>query len=408
MTETFSTKHILNSIGNKMLAMLCSMLRKCCRIYSELPDAETSTANGDGIRRFYKRNVSNLAIIHPRLRDGTRAAYICPDDVRLTVFNADHRMLRVQTKLDITIDGEISLQYMLGDDCDSSEIQACVHACGTLLVDVRVRCAIFEGRSGGRFCGRHALASTPYFATSTHYMAIHPAGTHLVVGYNNNWTHNRQVLDVYGLPEMNFLSLLDLRNESSFKPNGMCFTDVGTLLVSDIRGDRVRHWTLGGSCIASYSVRKPSRVASRGDTFVILAISNYSDVCVYSLDSATALHTWSVPGYICEVIYADAATLAFSNYAGETIDLYALDGAFLRQLAVNIRSTSLAVCADGCLLANDRSRRCIRVFALDGTESTTSPLTTHVFGAVPAGIAVCGARAYVLENGDPMHVYVFE
>ena len=65
---------------------------------------------------------------------------------------------------------------------------------------------------------------------------------------------------------------------------------------------------------------------------------------------------------------------------------------------VNFSSFGLGMCADSCLLAADYDRNCICTFALDGTELTTSPLSTHIFQSSPSAIAVCGAHVYVLEE----------
>ena len=94
------------------------ILRECCRIYTELPCTTTTVIGGDGIRRFHQRGAANLITISPRLHNGAHAAYICPDDVQLAIFDANQKQLHVQVQLDTVGDSNIALRYMLGNDCN--------------------------------------------------------------------------------------------------------------------------------------------------------------------------------------------------------------------------------------------------------------------------------------------------
>ena len=70
-----------------------TILRECCRVYTDLPCASTSTITGNGIRNFRRRGAANHVTIYPRTRDGACAAYVCPDDVQLIVTDKDHEQV---------------------------------------------------------------------------------------------------------------------------------------------------------------------------------------------------------------------------------------------------------------------------------------------------------------------------
>ena len=126
-----------------MLTVWRTALRECCQIYTNLPIAAMCTISGSGARRFRRSGAANVITICPRLHDGALAVYIYPDDVRLVASDGTtHKPLRVQVQLSIGKDGNITLQYALGDDWDqflAAELRVCVRVCGVLLVDVYVR-----------------------------------------------------------------------------------------------------------------------------------------------------------------------------------------------------------------------------------------------------------------------------
>ena len=351
----------------------------------------TSVVGGDGTLCFHRPGAAkNVITICPRLRDGIRAAYIHLNDVQAVVSVSNHKLMRTQLQSDIDSDGNIVLLYTLDDDdcvhfTSTTKLQVCVRVCGVLLVNVRVHAATFDGRTARHVLNRNLLMDIEY------HMAIHPAGTRLVV------SSFQDVLKVFGLPDMNLLATLGSRGDgpNNLKfPRGLCFTDAGTLLVTDYINCRVQHWSLEGSYIASYATFKwPLCVASRGNLFVV-GDTVRSYVC--SLENGDVLHTWPAGITINEVVFVDANVLAAASHLLQTVCLYALNGGLLRQLTANIISTGLAVCADGCLLMSNYYRKTIHVFAPNGTEVTTAPLATHTFQS-PRTIALCGEYAFVLE-----------
>ena len=287
---------------------------------------------------------------------------------------------RIQSILDFCI---------VATDQSVDAVQVYVRVCGVLLVDVRLRPAAFEGRTGGRLCGQHTLAR----ARTVSQIAIHPAGTHLV---GSDWSCN--ALIVYELPSMTFLTTLGSYGDGPTNldaPSGLCFTAAGTLLVADCDNDRVQHWTLGGSSINSYAMQRPECVALHGNTF---AVGTLVGVRVFSLESSTELHAWLDTGYVCSIAFANADTIAVSSYTQDAVGLYTLEGKLLKQLGVNVLVYGLGMCIDGCLLVGDCKQKRIFTFALDGTELTTSPLTAHIFQSGPSAIALYGTRVYVIEE----------
>ena len=100
----------------------------------------------------------------------------------------------------------------------------------------------------------------------------------------------------------------------------MCFTDAGTLLVSNSSNwpCSLQHWTLEGSHITSYAIRDVRCVASRGDK---IAVGTWSGVHVLNLKDVSMFSSSMFPGqtdfwmanYITAVAFVDAATLAVSN-----------------------------------------------------------------------------------------------
>ena len=363
-----------------MLTAWPSVLRECCQIYTKLPSASTSTISGSGARHFRRSGVANVITICPRLRDGSIATYVYSDDVQLVVSDADYGPQRAQVQLSISSDGDITLRYTLAEDCNWSEAKLRVCVCGVLLADMSVSEATFNARTAGRLCDQHALTGNGF------NMAIHPAGTHLAVSDSNQRT-----LTVYGLPDMNPLMTLDSKRNCQIASFGLCFTDTGTLLVP---GHFImQHWTLEGTSIASYAIpARAQSVTSRGNVFAV----GCAEVHVCLLESGAVLHTWDV-GFISTIAFVDASTLAVAKRYQHTICLYTLDGGLLRRLVANIITHGIAVCADGCLLVTDYHKSCVRVFASDGAELTTSPLAMHTFQTYPRSIVSCRERVYVLE-----------
>ena len=262
--------------------------------------------------------------------------------------------------------------------------------------------AAFNGRATNRFCRQHTLT-----AKNAGCIAIHPAGSHLVVS-DSTYT----LLWVYGLPEMKLLTTLQIYRDRDGFPEGvggMCFTDAGTLLVSNWSNwpCSLQHWTLEGSYITSYTIRNVRCVASRGDK---IAVGTWSGVHVLNLKDdlmfSSPGNIWTAD-YITAVAFVDAATLAVSNNDQRTIGLYTLNGRLLKHVASGILSRSIAMCADCCLLATDHYRRRIRVFAPDGEELL---FPTHLFQSRPHVVALCGARAYVLDLDEafPPRICIFK
>ena len=373
---------------------MLTALRGCCRIYTELPSAATSIVGGDGTRFFRRAGIANAITICPRLRDGTHAAYIYPNDVQLTVHDSSQKPIHAQVQLDIDSSSNIALLYTLDDVHGQlksiTELYVHVRVCGVLLVDVCVRVAAFDGRTAGR------LRRQPNLPRSeTQYIAIHPAGMHLVAS-----TPSARLLNVFGLPDMNLLAVISdgLGDFSSFPRGlrGLCFTDAGTLLAADNIRNRVRHWTLKGLSIASYAIRYPTCVASRGNIF---AVGTETGVRVCLLEGGNVLHAWldKKTVVISSIGFVDADTLAVSNYSQKTINLHALNGEFLKQIADDISSYGTAMCTNGYLLVSDFCRSRIRVFAPNDAELTTAPLAAHAFRLQPISIALHGEHAYVTE-----------
>ena len=371
-----------------MLVAWPAVLRECCQIYTKLPSAATSTISGNGVRHFRRSGVANVITICPRLHDGSIAAYVYSDDVQLVVSNADYGPLRVQVQLSISSDGDITLRYTLDEDCNWSEAKLRVCVCGVLLADMCVSEATFNARTAGRLCDQHAL-------TDGYNMAIHPAGTHLAVS-------TQRTLTVYGLPGMNPLMTLNSKRNCQIASFALCFTDTGSLLVP---GHFImQHWTMEGTNIASYAIpSRPQSVASRGNVFAV----GCAEVHVCLLESGAVLHTWDA-GFISTIAFVDASTLAVAKRYQHTICLYTLDGGLLRRLVANIITHGIAACADGCLLVTDYNKSCVRVFASDGAELTTSPLAMHTFQTSPRAIALCRERVYVLEPAIGYKICVFE
>ena len=381
----------------KMLDVICAALTQSCHIFVKLPDAKTSIIGGDGIHCF-RRLDTNTITIHPRLHDGTPAIYICPDDVQLVVLDANHKMLHAQVRLDIASDGNIRLQYTLGD-CDqfapTAELRVCVRVCGVALVNVCVRAAMFNGRTAGSPCGQHAQ----HVFTNTYmtYMAINPAGTHLVAILQSETGGVVKIgIGVFELPEMKMVTTL-----ASHGGSALCFTDAGTLLVVDYGNASVHHLTLEGLDISSYKTRWPKHVASRGDVF---AVATGDGMRVCSLEHRTVLCAWldNPTWSAVAIIFTDEKTLAVYYYYERMVRLYTLDGSLVKQLNATsgIISSGLAFCADDCLLVSDFNRKCVRVFALDDTE--LAPFAVHAFQlhplSYPNSIALRGEYAYVLET----------
>ena len=187
-------------------------------------------------------------------------------------------------------------------------------------------------------------------------------------------------------------------------PGKLCFTDAGTLLVVDHHNDRVQHWTLEGSCVASYAIRGPQCLDSRGGIFAVGTWTG-SGVHVCSLESGVMLHSFSlnsameVNSAIYAIAFVDASTLAIYSDTKRNVSLCTLDGKLVKQLitGTGINLFSLASTADGCLVVldvTDYTPR-TRVFAPDGAELTSSALLSAA-NILQRSIAIRGAHAYVL------------
>ncbi len=393
---------------------LRAALRNACSVYNKLPDAAASTVDGSGVRSFCTR-AANTVCICPRFSDGARTACVVLEDVCLLVTDAsDSRSMHVhaQTQLD-SKSGNIRIAYALEADAGSAPkvMRVCVHVCGVLLVDTRVVRRSFDGQTDGRLHTQHMFprqgCRMAVHPTGTR-MAVHPAGT--CIAFSDHCT---DCVNVFTLPDFQCIGKLGEKGAGPTGldfPSGLCFTDVGTLLIADCGNNRVQHWTLDGVWLASYyPVGKPWCVDARGDA-VAVGCDYGTGVRVFSSSTGLPSGEWLVGGCVSAVAFMDAGTLAIAYYSGESIDLYTLQGVLKTRLAYNIISFGLAVCADGCLLASDFRRNCVRVFLPTGDEWNASLFSTYSFEKRPCTIAVHAGHAYVLEyiNDDAFRICVFE
>jgi hypothetical protein len=382
---------------------LDAVIRGACRVYNELPCKKTSTASGDGLCFFYARATTTF-LVCPRLSNGMCAAYVTADDVCLTV---DAQVVHVQSRLDAK-NRDRSIVCSLHAGLAPKQLCVRVHVCGVKLVDVCVHRAFFSGRTGGQFHSRQYMLECG--RGSDHYMAIHPAGTHLALSNTSN-----NCVNVFTLPDFKFAVKLGKSGMGLTEldgPQGLCFTDAGELLITDLWNDRVQHWTLDGEQIASYSAQDPWCVASRGNV-AALGGSSVKGVHILSLESGATIKEWLLRGSISAIAFVDAAVLAVSDYVAQTVGLYTLEGALKRQLAASIICHGLAACADGCLLVSDAKGRRVRVFLENGDELNTFPFEVHSLNLFPFSVALHAEHAYVLEvpgfiDDDEVMVCVFE
>ena len=100
------------------------------------------------------------------------------------------------------------------------------------------------------------------------------------------------------------------------------------------------------------------------------------------------------------IAFVDASTLAIYDNTKRNVSLCTLDGKLVKQLITGINLLSLAISADGCLVALDvpdyRTKKTrARVFAPNGAELTTSALLPTA-NILQQSIAIRGVHAYVL------------
>jgi hypothetical protein len=377
-----------------MLATLRTGLDQLhCSIYSDLPSAVPSTVDGSGIRFFHARAANNIFVC-PCLPNGACAAYVVITDVCLTVTDGNARPVRVctQTRLDSS-SGTASITYVLDTDAAPvpKELHVRVHVCGVLLVDVRVRKA-FDGRTDGQLHCQHASERNVF----AHCIAIHPTGAHLVIS-----DYAGSCLNVFARASFQFVKTLGRMGAGPtelFGPRGLCFTDAGTLLITDYCNHRVQRWTLNGEWIATYPVRDPFCVTSRGDVFAVGSLF-YRGVRVFSLESGAETGKWLCRSNISAIAAVSADTLVIADHTAEMLELYTLEGVLKQRLATGIISFGLAVCADDCLIAADWYQARVRVFSTtDGAELTTSAFATHTFEGFLRTIVLYAEHVYILEE----------
>ena len=267
------------------MCKLRATIRDACLVHNELPSDRTSTASGRGMRSFCTQ-VENTIFIFPRLPNGTHPAYIAIEDVCLTAMDASaprRLCARTQVRLD-SESGKIIIMYTFDSDAGTvpKKIRVRIHVCGVLLVNVGVRKA-FSGQTGGRLQSQHA------FAASSESIAISTTTRLVISGYEAD-------VVVFTLPDFQLASTfryIDVsdRGDRFTHPCGVCFTDVGTLLIADYYGNRVQQRTLDGDWIASYPVLHPKCVASRGNVAVIGKYKG-GGVRVISLERETTMSEW--------------------------------------------------------------------------------------------------------------------
>ncbi len=240
-------------------------------------------------------------------------------------------------------------------------------------------------------------------------VAIHPSGTHLVVS-----NFDLHTLSVHALPDMQFVATLGSFGTGRTEldcPHEICFADDGTLLIADYGNRRVQHWTFDGAWITSYATPQwPSYLALRSGVLVV-ASGFKKGLRVFSLESNVTLHTWPKGVSISAVSFVNTTTLALGTHDKQTVQLHALDGTFLKQLAVGFFCFCLATCADGCLLVADRENQRVRVFSSEGKELLAAPLALRAFKGKVESVVVHAANAYVIEqasNSYKMNMSVFE
>jgi hypothetical protein len=373
----------------EMADNLYAAIRGACHVYNQLPSNATTIVSGTGIHFFYARTANTMCIC-PLLLDGTRAGCIDADDVCLTATDARAHQVHMSTHMQLDSNsGSISIAYTLDADAGvvPEEMHVCVHVCGVLLVQVCVRAAY-------RLADRRALGRY------ANYVAVHPAGTHLAT---SDYIFSNCV-NVFTLPDFVFVRRLDKRCAA----RGLCFTDAGTLLVTDGDNDSVQHWALDGSWMTSYPAQKPWCAASCGD---VVAVGGTAEkgVRVFSLESNTTISECMQGSSISAVVFVDANTLAVADMSAKTIELRTLEGVLKRHLASQSMVYGLAVCADGRLLVPGYKR--IRVFSKAGDELiASSPFAVYAFEARILAVALVAECVYVLEDIEihrGSHVCVF-
>jgi hypothetical protein len=374
---------------NEWRAAICS----ACHIHHSLPCNETSIVTGNGTR-FFHTHAANVICICPRLSNGACATYVMIEDVCLAAADAcDARPILVRTQVQVDSgSGNISIAYFIVETGRlPKEMRLCVYVCGVLLIDVRVH-KVF----GGELCSQHALEPGSVY-THYDYVAIHPAGTHLAI--SDCTSH---CVCTFALPNFQVVNKLGSRGTGSAGlrgPRGLCFTDIGTLLIADHYNDRVQHWTLHGTCIASYHVLQPWRVAAHSNLVAIGCIGK-GGVHIFSLDSDDSddvISSWLCGSSITAIAFVDATTLAIANYTSETIGLYTLEGALKKQFRTDIISHCL-MCAEDCLLVVDWRQKRVCVFSMDGFQLDASPFAAQLFTIHIHMIALFAERVFVLEN----------
>jgi sugar lactone lactonase YvrE len=373
-----------------MLRKLHAAIRHdACFVHKELLSDETSIVSGDV--NFFCARVSNTILIH--LPNGTRTTYVMAEDVCLTATdNSDALPVRVHAHIRLdSKSGDIIITYTFEPDADTvpKELRVRVHVCGVLLVNACVRKA-FSGRKNGRLQSQHE------FELGTNSIAIYSAGTHLLI---SDYTEN--CVAVFSLPDFQFAHKLvaeigDGPTELNY-PRGLCITDANTLLIADYHNDRVQHWKLNGDSITSYSVKDPALVASHGNV-VAIARSRSNGVHVISLQSGVSFSKWLYGSSVSAITFVNANTLAIAVCTTKTIGLYTLTGTLKKQLAIDIVSCGLAVCADDCMLVSDWEQNRVRVFSMDGVEIVSSSFAAHPFEGNISTIVVHAEHAYILEE----------
>ena len=362
-------------------------IRNACLIHNQLPSNKTSSVSGEGLRFFYAR-AENTIFISPRLPNGTRAAFIMPEDVCLTATNADAQQLRVHVHVHLdSKGGNITIAYTFDADVTpTAEIRVAVRVCGVLLVDVRA-CKAFSGRTNGRLQRQHALDMF------SQQVAIHPSGTHLTVS-------SYDCVIVFTLPDFQFYKKLGEKGVGPTGlnfPLGLCFSSTGSLLIADYDNNRVQHWTLDGAWIASYPVLRPYCVAPSGGAVAVGCVGN--GVHILSLESGIVLSKWLKGYYISAITTVSATMFAVANNTIQVIDLYTAEGVRKKRLMTNTISFGLTTSADDCflLVADSGDRKCVHVFTMDD-ELATPSFATHAFEGRVNAVALYAARVYVLEK----------
>ena len=369
-------------------------------------DGTKTSATGGGLVAF-NRSAASVVTLACKDGNGLPAFWVTAADVALSVSTAEGGRAGHLNTVTVSTPGVVELTYVVEDE-GVMEVELSASVCGA---------AVAGGPwTARRVCQGVYVAKIRVWHTGVCSLAVTSDGSLMVLG--NPYRHE---LSVYRISDgslvRSFGSLGAAAGQFSV-PARICMTVHDTVLVAEIRNQRVQEVTLEGEHVRYFGVgvfqQAVYSVAAHDD--VMAVGTEPSHVYLFSYTTGILLRQFGLTedpeSVFCSMQFLrDGKHLVLTGSAG--VAVWTVEGVFARPIGVGIlgrRPLDLAVTSAGEVVVLDTSNHRVCVFSpADDTLSRTWGCLGGGDGQFeyPAAVAANGSQVYVFDP-DNTRLQVFE